>query len=772
MLRVTLRGSSVPAVTLGSGETLLFGRSPGLPAADPHVQLRRHVLALPNCARHISRLLGELAVADDVVRLRWRRTTEAQLSSLFDAPGGARRVTLVKGMSALLDEGENHIVVLRGWSTGPDEYADIVLSVDVAQVVPADEPVIVGDLSDPDGAATGPAPTLEPRSREWYVALALAERLGRPGADRGARRLGAGTGRAAGRRSPATPAGTAGRRYSRGARGLGRVRRVGAVGRGTGRRAARCRAPPADRAPPGAGNARPPAARRLLRDAGRRLGGRPYALLGRPGCRARRRGRPLRRGRAADRRPGRPPWRGSDGPGPVDSRQLAPAGPAAQPGAPRRRPAARRPGRRARPGPTRLRLVTLAEFTGANWSATATYRPLGAEASTALPPGRNQVRLDATVIVAALDGPWLPSPGAPLAHDVASAAVPAGATVQPYLRTPRLPRLFAEYARQVSFGASTPFEQAVAIEAAVRADRRHDPGAPTGSSYARLETFLFREEGAEPGARSGTAEQFATAFAVLARAVGLPTRVVVGFRLGDPDATGTRVVYGRDAHAWPEVYFSGWGWYAFDPMPFGDDTANPDAQAKKLALDRVTSLASGSSTPASPVPASPTAPRQPPSAQPAGQAPAGTGGRLLSVPIGRVAGGTALAVLLPLVLLALARRIRRARHRMAGARGAWSEVLDLLVLLGRPAPGWLPAPEVAAELAAAVPAPGEPVHPALRIARAADRAAFAPEPPEPAPGEAWAALRRAVRAAVPWRRRLVWPVNPRPLLRWRPRPPR
>src|SRR6266542_4451961 len=287
-------------------------------------------------------------------------------------------------------------------------------------------------------------------------------------------------------------------------------------------------------------------------------------------------------------------------------------------------------------GGTRLRLVTLAEFTGANWSATATYRPLGAEASTALPPGRNQVRLDATVIVAALDGPWLPSPGAPLAtsvssvdvepesgslalrdglrpglayrisavrdapraDDVASAAVPAGATVQPYLRTPRLPRLFAEYARQVSFGASTPFEQAVAIEAAVRADRRHDPGAPTGSSYARLETFLFREEGAEP------------------------------------DATGTRVVYGRDAHAWPEVYFSGWGWYAFDPMPFGDDTANPDAQAKKLALDRVTSLASGSSTPASPVPASPTAPRQPPSAQPAGQAPAGTGGRLLSVPIG------------------------------------------------------------------------------------------------------------------------------------------
>jgi hypothetical protein len=191
MLRVTLRGSSVPAITLGSGETLLFGRSPVVPAAEPRIQLRHHALALPHCAPHISRLLGELAVGEDVVRLRWRGTTEAQLSSLFDAPGGARRVTLVKGMSALLDEGENHIVVLRGWSTGPDLYADIVLSVDVAQATPAepaaehatehaaehaaDEPNTDEDLSDPDGAATGPAPTLEPRSREWYVALALAE---------------------------------------------------------------------------------------------------------------------------------------------------------------------------------------------------------------------------------------------------------------------------------------------------------------------------------------------------------------------------------------------------------------------------------------------------------------------------------------------------------------------------------------------------------------------------------------------------------------------
>jgi hypothetical protein len=120
--------------------------------------------------------MGELAVGAEVVRLRWRGTTEAQLSSLFDAPGGARRVTLTAGMSALLDEGENHIIVLRGRPCGRDQFTDIVLSVlVVAGPVEAPDPGERQPGDAPDATATGPAPTLEPRSREWYVALALAE---------------------------------------------------------------------------------------------------------------------------------------------------------------------------------------------------------------------------------------------------------------------------------------------------------------------------------------------------------------------------------------------------------------------------------------------------------------------------------------------------------------------------------------------------------------------------------------------------------------------
>jgi hypothetical protein len=178
MLRVTLRGSGVPPVVLGSGETLLVGRAPQttMPAGDPEAQLRVTALPLPQCAPHVSRLLGELVVGAEVVRLRWRGGGEAQLSSLFDAPGGARRAILADGMAALLDEGENHLQVLRGRQLGSGAYADLLLVVDVAPVGPTRPgPTAAQAHPDRDAAPTGPAPGLTPGDREWYVALALAE---------------------------------------------------------------------------------------------------------------------------------------------------------------------------------------------------------------------------------------------------------------------------------------------------------------------------------------------------------------------------------------------------------------------------------------------------------------------------------------------------------------------------------------------------------------------------------------------------------------------
>lgn len=174
LLRVVIHGSGVSPVVLGSGESLLVGRAPQADlTADPDAQLRVTTLALPHSAPHVSRVLAELTVGTEMVRLRWLGTVEGQLASLFDAPGGARRAILAEGMAALLDEGENHLRVLRGQQNGPRDFADLLLVIDVAPVgVSTPEPVSQPDL---EAAPTGPAPTLSPGEREWYVALALAE---------------------------------------------------------------------------------------------------------------------------------------------------------------------------------------------------------------------------------------------------------------------------------------------------------------------------------------------------------------------------------------------------------------------------------------------------------------------------------------------------------------------------------------------------------------------------------------------------------------------
>lgn len=177
MLRVTLRVPGTPEVVLGTGDVLMVGRAPdaALTDTDPDAQLRRTALSLPRVAPHISRVVGEILVGEEVVRLRWHGSTEAQLSSLFDAPGGARRVAISDGMTALLDEGENSVLLLRGRQKPDGSYTDLTIELDVEQVDP--QPVQDAWVAEPDldGAPTAPAPHLERWSREWYVALALAE---------------------------------------------------------------------------------------------------------------------------------------------------------------------------------------------------------------------------------------------------------------------------------------------------------------------------------------------------------------------------------------------------------------------------------------------------------------------------------------------------------------------------------------------------------------------------------------------------------------------
>ncbi|MBW4718405.1 hypothetical protein [Saccharothrix obliqua] len=161
MPRVVVRAPGTGAVVLRPGETLLFGRAPR--AAAPG----RVALTLPDCAPHVSRLVGELVVGSDTVALHWVGAGEAQLSSLFDAPGGARRVILARSMSALLDRGENQLVLLLG-RQGERGFTDLVVNIDVEGAPAPSAPP-------PDDGDTGKGPGLVRGSRDWFVALALCE---------------------------------------------------------------------------------------------------------------------------------------------------------------------------------------------------------------------------------------------------------------------------------------------------------------------------------------------------------------------------------------------------------------------------------------------------------------------------------------------------------------------------------------------------------------------------------------------------------------------
>jgi hypothetical protein len=171
MPQVMVRGNDLHPVLLNAGERLVFGRDPHS-ASGPG--LGRVELRLPGCAQHVSGTLAELVVGTEAAWLRWLGAGEGRLSSLLDAPGGARRVTLVQSMSALLDGGKNELVVLAGKQVGAELFTDLLMTFTVRAAGPADLAVeqIHHDTELKPHVRKG---QLNRHSKEWYVALALAE---------------------------------------------------------------------------------------------------------------------------------------------------------------------------------------------------------------------------------------------------------------------------------------------------------------------------------------------------------------------------------------------------------------------------------------------------------------------------------------------------------------------------------------------------------------------------------------------------------------------
>ncbi|MBM9469239.1 transglutaminase family protein [Nakamurella leprariae] len=152
------------------------------------------------------------------------------------------------------------------------------------------------------------------------------------------------------------------------------------------------------------------------------------------------------------------------------------------------------------------------------------------------------------------------------------------------LDTGAMPEEVVAQAWAVVAAATTPFDQALALQQFFTDPANgfvYSLSVPTGNTGDALLDFLQN--------RQGYCEQYASAMAVMARAVGLPTRVAVGFTQGDRQADGSYLINSHDAHAWVEVRFDAAGWVRFDPTPltggqggqqgFFDDTAQAPSTA-------------------------------------------------------------------------------------------------------------------------------------------------------------------------------------------------
>lgn len=119
-----------------------------------------------------------------------------------------------------------------------------------------------------------------------------------------------------------------------------------------------------------------------------------------------------------------------------------------------------------------------------------------------------------------------------------------------------------ELAESIVADGATAYDRALLLQNFFRSEFTYSLSVPEGHSDAALARFLFDD-------RAGYCEQFSAAFAAMARHVGLPSRVAVGFTVGEQQrgSPTTFVVRGEHAHAWPEVWFSGVGWVPFEPTP-------------------------------------------------------------------------------------------------------------------------------------------------------------------------------------------------------------
>jgi transglutaminase-like putative cysteine protease len=313
-------------------------------------------------------------------------------------------------------------------------------------------------------------------------------------------------------------------------------------------------------------------------------------------------------------------------------------------------------------------------------------------------------------------------------------------------------------AREHTVGATTPLQYAQDLESWFQSGFSYSlrPGLPAAHW---LPTFLTTDQ-------RGFCSQFAWAFAILARLVGIPSRIAVGYTGGVPvpGSGGTWRVTTADAHAWPELYFTGEGWLRLEPTPTGSrgqPTAADPAYAgvaNTLPSPKV-NPGVGPTSPAGTLPASKKHLAPPGSEHgasgglTAGRQSADSG---LWLAIG-IPAGVFLLIAWPAMVRVLTRRRRWLSASSDGelAHAAWRELTDDLADYGL---GFTPAETpraVARRVAREADLDESGFQAVIRISGAEERARYA-RLPDPGAGlqSSVRTARRAISATVPRRQRL------------------
>ncbi|MGH3348234.1 MAG: transglutaminaseTgpA domain-containing protein, partial [Nocardioides sp.] len=155
----------------------------------------------------------------------------------------------------------------------------------------------------------------------------------------------------------------------------------------------------------------------------------------------------------------------------------------------------------------------------------------------------------------------------------------SGKVSRDYIELPDdFPPIARDLALEVTRDYPSRYEKAVALQDFFREDGGFEydtENVETGNGVDELVAFLTEGE----GGRVGYCEQFASAMAAMARSLGIPARVAVGFLDPTQQDDGSWVYSTHDFHAWPELYFAGAGWVRFEPTP-GDRAADVPSYAQ------------------------------------------------------------------------------------------------------------------------------------------------------------------------------------------------